>query len=94
MTFDRDTRRLLAELAFAAANQHLHKEARVFLQVLDLLIDDPADREACRAYLHLHLGELHEASACLGECGPDVAQFFSQMIAIKQSVIPSVRPLR
>ncbi len=90
---DRDTRRLLAELAFAAAHHRLRKEVRAFLDVLDLLIEDPEDREATRAYLHFQLGELHEAAACLDGCRPEMARTLGQMIALQRGVGLSARPL-
>lgn len=93
MTLDRDTRRLLAEIAFAAAHHRLRKEVRTFLDLLDLLIEDAEDREATRAYLHFHLGELHEATACLPGCRPDLARTLSQMIALQRSAGSSARPL-
>ena len=91
---DRDTRKLLAELAFAAAHHRLRKEVRAFLDVLDLLIEDVEDREATRAYLHFQLGELHEATACLPGCRPDRARTLSHMIALQRGSAPTARPIR
>lgn len=90
-TLPREVRRLLVELAFAAANQRLHAEIQVFLDTIDLLVDDEQDRAICRAHLYMQSGRLVEASACLGERTDPPALLVAMLIAARRHLATAPR---
>lgn len=87
----REVRRLLVELAFAAANQRLRGEIEVFLDTLDLLVDDEQDRAICRAHLYMQSGRLVEAGACLGERNDSRALLLAMLIAARRDAATAPR---
>ncbi|MDF9429083.1 DUF1039 domain-containing protein [Cupriavidus gilardii] len=87
----REVKRLLVELAFAAANQRLRGEIDVFLDTIDLLIDDEQDRAICRAHLYMQSGRLVEARACLGERNDPPALLLAMLIAAKRDAAAAPR---
>ncbi|MBO4123480.1 DUF1039 domain-containing protein [Cupriavidus gilardii] len=87
----REVRRLLVELAFAAGNQRLHGEIEVFLDTIDLLVDDEQDRAICRAHLYMQSGRLVEARACLGERNDPPALLLATLIAAKRDAAAAPR---
>lgn len=90
-TLPTEVRRLLVELAFAAANQRLHAEIEVFLDAIDLLVDDERDRAVCRAHLYMQSGRLVEARACLGERNDPPALLLAMLIAARRDATTSPR---
>lgn len=87
----REVRRLLVELAFAAGNQRLLGEIEVFLDTLDLLVDDEHDRAICRAHLYMQSGRLAEARACLGERNDPPALLLAMLIAARRDAATAPR---
>lgn len=80
----REVARLLVELTFAAS-QRRFPEATVLYGVLEHLIADSQDLEISQAYVHLKLGALAEASACLGNRRDESARLVAQWILEKHS---------
>lgn len=87
----REVKRLLVELAFAAANQRLHDEIQVFLDTIGLLVDDEQDRAICRAHLYMQCGRLAEARACLGDRNDPAAILLAMLIASKRDAATAPR---
>lgn len=76
-----DVRRLLVELAFAAADHRLQRPLRAFIAAIPDLIDDERDRALCLARLHMQCGDLAAARACLADRTDPQAMFMAALIA-------------
>jgi hypothetical protein len=89
-TVEREVAKLLVELTFAAA-QRRFPEAGVLLGVLEYLVADPQDLQISQAYVHLKLGDVAQATACLGNRDDDSAKLVAQWILESQSAGPAPR---
>lgn len=88
----RDTRRLLVELAFAAADHRLARQIRAFIEAMPYLVDDANDRALCLARLHMQSGDLAAARACLADRQDDQALFMATLIASVRETGPRLIP--
>ncbi|MFC4424150.1 DUF1039 domain-containing protein [Cupriavidus pampae] len=87
----RDRRRLLAEIAMAAAGQRLQDEARAMQSSLDLLIADAEARDLCSFCIFTQLGDRASAQASLGQHHHPAAL---ALLAISNSSHPHSRTAR
>lgn len=77
----RQTRRLLVELAFAAADHRMARQIRAFIEAMPLVVHDTDDRALCLARLHMQNGDLAAARACLAGRDDPHALFMATLIA-------------
>jgi type III secretion system SsaH family protein len=90
---DRESRRLLVQLALAAAGQRFHEEARALAGVLDLLISDPRDRAVCAACIHMQTGDAGMARAALAGRDDEAARLVLELASVMPAA-PAARIVR